>query len=164
MNTKKKILISIFATILVVVITFAISFFMAGNKQEEIIEIKNPYTISYFADAERVDGFTIHMPQDFSSKIVVNVDNPAENLQCYKFKHRESGEILFVVYISKGKAYEEITDEYQVIGSKNNYTYLWVQSLNDNEHIMDENKRNEFNEIAKYYNTIRSKIEIIPTE
>lgn len=161
MNTKKKILISIISILLVAIVAFGISFLIGGNKKEKIIEIENPYTISYFANEMRTEGFTVKMPQDFSEKILVSIDEPAENLQSYKFKHLNSGEVLFIIYISQNEAHKKLSGEYEIIDTIGDYTYVWTQSLSNNEYILDEAKRNEFNEMAKYYNTIRSTIEII---
>ena len=161
MNIKKKILISVISILIVVIIAFGISFFIGGKNKDKILEIKNPYTISYFANEMRTEGFTVEMPEEFSSKIFVSIDTSAENLQSYKFKHIDTGEVLFIIYISQKDAYKKLTNEYRIIGNANEYTYVWVQSLSNNEHISDASKREEFNEMAKYYNTIYSKIKII---
>ena len=73
----------------------------------------------------------------------------------------DSGEILFIVYASKGDAYKGLDVKNTVIGENGEYVYVWTQSVEENENITDENAKNEYKEIAKYFETIKDSVKIV---
>ena len=160
MSIKKKVLISVILVIIATLVAGLVGFFI-NNDGKELLKMENPYTITYYANEEKTEGFSLQLSNNFSSKITVSVDKPIDGLQSYSFKHSDSNEILFIVYISDGEAYKQLSGKYEVLDKSDKYTYVWTQSVEDNTHILDETKRKEFNEIAKYYATIKSTVQIV---
>ena len=160
MSIKKKILISVILAITATLVAGLIGFFI-NNDGEELLEMENPYTITYYANEEKTEGFSLQLSEVFSTKIFVSIDETIDGLTTYSFKHTDSNEILFVIYISDGETYKQLSGKYEVLDKSDRYTYVWTQSVDDNTHILDEEKRKEFNEIAKYYATIKSTVQIV---
>lgn len=155
---KKKIIISIIAILMAGIIGVAIGYFK--NNENKIIDMENPTTITYFSDLDKTESFSLQIPNKYCDKIFISIDEETDGLQSYKFKHLDSGEVLFIVYISKGNIYEKIDSKYEVLKQTENYTYVWVQSVAKNKHIENKEIRAEFEEIAEYYATIKSTVKI----
>ena len=154
---KKKIIISISFILLAVIIGIGIGF-LTGEKQHKTME--DPMQLIYYSDTEKTEGFKIDIPKEYANKVYVNISEPIEGLQGYAFTHESSKEVLFIIYISKGETYKQLSGKYEVMKTTDNYTYIWTQNVTKNEHILDETVRNEFEEIAKYYNVIKKSFEI----
>jgi hypothetical protein len=155
---KKKILITCVAVFVALIIGIGIGFFKTTN--DKVLEIKDPQTISYFADDTMKESFSLTLPKDFLSKVFITIDTQEKGLQSYIFKHADSGEILFMIHISKGEQYKNLPYECELIKETKNYTYLWSQSVKNNDHIKDEKVKKEFSELAEYYFTIKQTITI----
>ncbi len=160
MSIKKKILISVILAITSALVAGLVGFFL-NNNSEDLPKMENPYTITYYANEEKTEGFSLQLSEIFSTKIMVSIDETIDGLTAYRFKHTDSDEVLFIIYISDGETYKQLSGKYEVIDKSDKYAYVWTQSVDDNTHILDEVKRADFNNIAKYYATIKSTVKIV---
>ena len=160
MTVKKKVLISVLLIVLATVGAFCFGYFTTHH-QPDLLEMQNPTTITYYVNEERTEGFELTMPKDVCDKTITSIDEPVENVKSYTFRHKASGEILFIVYASKGDAYKGLDVKNTVIGENGEYVYVWTQSVEENENITDENAKNEYKEIAKYFETIKDSVKIV---
>ena len=56
MSIKKKVLISVILVITTTLVAGLIGFFI-NNDDKELLKMENPYTITYYANEEKTEGF-----------------------------------------------------------------------------------------------------------
>ena len=154
---KKKILVSICLILAVGLCSFCYGFFFQKSQNKEI---ENPTKIIYYVDDNKTYGFELDLPDEICDKCIISESETIKDLKEYSFTQKNTGEILFIVYVSKNDAHKKLTVRCEEVGKVGNYTFLWTQSVKDNKSIKDVTLRKEYKEMAKYFVAIRKSLKI----
>ena len=159
---KKKILISVIICLVAAIVGITIGLLKKPlSNQTQPIENSTP--ISYFADEASTEKFTILLPEEHSGKIFTVIDEPIKGVSRYTFKHVNSGEILFVISISKNDTYKSLTYPYSLLKETETHTYLWSDANTQSVKISDEAVAKEFADIIKYIPAIKENFSVNKT-